>query len=235
MGAWGLLSCGGAAPKIARAIAALAACVTVTGCTTTRGLLLWSASGEAGAASMPSPISWSGQFATAQQGGDGGSPSLDVCPSGQVVVGYRGVVSNPGIVIVGNLQTLCGIASVGGAASDQVVVAPGAALPVRGTAPGTPWTQQCPTDQIVIGFSGRSGNLLDQIRFTCAHWIVSSSDAGPSLSIDSVTTLIAAGGGGGSAFPLQECPPGQMAVGSLIDSGDWIDAFGLVCGMPSIL
>jgi hypothetical protein len=44
-------------------------------------------------------------------------------------------------------------------------------------------------------------------------------------------TLPAAGGDGGMPFE-QACPAGQLARGEALRSGEWIDAFGLVCGTP---
>jgi hypothetical protein len=111
----------------------------------------------------------------------------------------------------------------------------GATLPVRGTSQTSPWTQLCPPDQVVIGFVGNAGDALDHVAFVCAPWAAANGSAGAPLAMQMpATTLAAAGGDGG--MPFQElCPSGQLAVGSNLHSGQWVDAFGLVCGTPTTL
>ena len=53
------------------------------------------------------------------------------------------------------------------------------------------------------------------------------------LSSELPTPLETVGGDGGSAFQ-DGCPLGQMARGSNVRSGEWVDAFGLICGTPSL-
>jgi hypothetical protein len=172
-----------------------------------------------------------GQSTTTQQGGPTGTASTDVCPGNQAVIGYQGFVTGPevGAVLVGAIQTVCGQLSLGTTPSGQLTTAAGATLPVRGSTQDSPWTQMCPADEVVVGFSGRSGAALDQVAFACAPWTVSNGV----LSAGAEVTLTAAGGDGGT--PYQDgCPAGQLARGSNLRSGAWIDAFGLVCGTPSL-
>jgi hypothetical protein len=168
-----------------------------------------------------------GESLSAEQGGDGGTPYIDLCPGSQVVIGYRGFLTGPsvGLILVGGIQTLCGELSLSGS---SITTTPGATLPVRGTSEASPWTQTCAANQIVVGFTGRSGIALDQVAFQCAAWSA-SGDGGEALSSGSVVTLLAAGGGGGSPY-ANTCPAGQVARGNNLRAGEWVDAFGLVCG-----
>jgi hypothetical protein len=176
---------------------------------------------------------------TQQHGGQGGNMNVDLCPSNQAVVGYQGFRTSPdaamGLTVVGNIQTLCGALFLGGPASDQVMTGPGTPLDAgaRGTTPDIPWDQSCPPNEVVVRFSGRSGQYLDQIEFECAHWTVST--ACRSLSVDTTTMLAPAGGEGGVPFGAEACPPGQMATGTFTRSGFYVDDFGLVCETPTLV
>ena len=88
----------------------------------------------------------------------------------------------------------------------------GATLPIRGTSQDSPWTQLCPTCEVVVGFSGRSGAALDQVAFVCAPLVISDSDAGSVLAVGLQTTLTPAGGDGGTPYDVA-CLPGQVAQG----------------------
>jgi hypothetical protein len=164
----------------------------------------------------------------------------DDCPSNQAVIGYRGFLNSPDsgligdfglpAIVIGAIQTVCATLSLGGPASDEIV--PGFSTPLRmlGNGRDSPWTQLCPANEVVVGFAGRSGTALDQVAFVCGHWIAPNTCDSP--TIDQATLLPAAGGNGGRRFQ-EVCPFGQMAVGSYVRAGAWVDAFGLVCAAPS--
>jgi hypothetical protein len=151
------------------------------------------------------------------------------------VIGYGGFLTGPevGATLVGAIQAVCGELSVGSAPSDGVTIGAGATLPMRGATQDTPWSQMCPADEVVVGFSGRSGADLDQVAFECAPWTASNNVDGGVLSAGPTVTLPAAGGDGGTPFQ-DTCPPGQLARGSNLRAGAWVDAFGLVCGTPAL-
>jgi hypothetical protein len=230
--------------------AALAAVVALSplGCST-NGRILWESATDAGLAvpeggldldaAISAVVVLSGQTATGWHGGDGGVPYTDTCPASQVVIGYEGatfVDVDGGIKtpVVSIIQGVCGTLSVSGPASDPVAVTAGSALNARGSLQTALWSQMCPAEQVVIGFSGRTGDFVDRLAFMCAHWIVSIADGGASLSADSLTTLPAAGGLGGVAFPLEMCPPGQMATGDRLRAGFFVDQFALLCSTPVV-
>ena len=194
---------------------------------------------DAGCASCFTPIAWDATAETPQQGGTTGSPSVDTCPFNQAIIGYQGFLTpaSVGLILVGGVQAICGELYLS-ASSNQVGTSVGVSLPLRGTSKASPWTQMCPANEVVVGFKGRSGDDLDQVAFECAPWIAQTSpgattDGGPSLTIGTVVTLAPAGGDGGTPYK-NECPAGQLVVGDNLRSGEWIDAFGVVCATPML-
>jgi hypothetical protein len=114
----------------------------------------------------------------------------------------------------------------------DVSVASGTTLPLRGLVGDTPWTATCGPDQMVVGFSGRSGLYLDLLELRCAPLLVSS---GGVVSTGIISTLTSVGDQGGSAFPTADCPSGEIATISNLRTGDVVDAFGLSCSRPSLV
>src|SRR5262249_2795647 len=159
--------------------------------------------------------------ATAQYGNtNGGSPHDDTCPIGQVLVGFSGFLSSQGWH--GRIEGLCGTLSLAHDESSYVVhVVSGATLPLRGDVGVTAWASTCATCEMVAGFGGRSGALVDQIALHCAPLLVT----GGALTVGKVTVLSAVGDSGGSAFPSTNCPANQIVTTSRVRSGDSIDAF----------
>lgn len=78
---------------------------------------------------------------------------------------------------------------------------------------GTPSVVLCPA---ILGASGRSGSLIDQLTFTCR--------AG-----GTVFGVGPFGGNGGGAFSLR-CPAGFFGIGVQGGAGSLIDRLGFVCG-----
>ena len=175
----------------------------------------------------------SGETSTAEQGGPTGAPFGDTCPVDQAVVGYRGFLTPPpvGLTLIGGVQTLCGVLTLGASSPLGIATSPGATLPMRGASRASPWTQVCPADQVVVGFSGRSGAALDQVAFECAPWFAADA-GGVGLSVGGSVTLMAAGRDGGMPFE-DLCPPGQLARGTSGRSGQWVDSLALLCGSPT--
>jgi hypothetical protein len=149
-------------------------------------------------------------------------------------MGYTGGTTDPDAgydwIGIARIEAQCGALALDGS---SVVVSPGVTLPQHGGWPGPGWEQQCPPDQVVVGFSGRSGQYVDQIGFQCGQWVTSTNVQGDSLSMNATTTLPLVGGDGGTPFSVA-CPVGQMAIGSALRSGFWLDSFSLVCGTPAL-
>jgi hypothetical protein len=196
----------------------------------TKGPILWEGVSEGGVG----VVVLRGQ-STAQEGGDGGNPYTDTCPASQVVIGYRGDVLPPDsglLTVVSRIQALCGAIVLDGGSSNQVSFTPASQLPERGMLAGPSWSELCAENEVIVGFSGRSGQYVDQLAFECGQWVVSNGDGGPMLTMNATSSLPAVGGDGGSPFPPAACPTGQMAIGSALRAGFWLDAFSLVCGTP---
>jgi subtilisin family serine protease len=183
------------------------------------------------------PVVWSGAEQTKQMGSaTGGLPYNDACPAGQALIGFSGALS--AATTAGTHRQLtprCGIVEVtGNTASATVTVRAGLTLPTRGKAGPASWTRDCPTNQVVVGFAGRSGLLIDQLTFSCAPLAAKVGTAGTALTVGTATNLAAIGGTGGTAFTANKCPTNQVATVSRVRVGDNMDAFGLGCGKAVI-
>jgi len=157
----------------------------------------------------------------------GGTAFNDACPAGQALTGFAGSLSTATANAVNRQITAhCGIVQIAGTA---VTIQAGANLATRGS-PGTfSWTSDCPTNQVVVGFSGRSGLLVDRIVLSCAPLVASAATSGSSLTVGTATGLTAIGGTGGTAFAAVSCPIGEVATMARVRTGDNMDAFGLAC------
>ena len=181
------------------------------------------------------PVGFGATTPTAQFGNlTGGTLYEDACPAGQALTGFTGTLTDAG-GFHRRIGALCGkVERVGTAGSYAIQVSAGAALPVRGVLTGSfDWTQSCPANQIISGFIGRSGLLVDQLVWSCVPILVDAQD-GTTLSLGAVTVLPAVGGTGGTAFGQTNCPAGQVATVARLRAGDGLDAFGLGCATPSI-
>lgn len=168
----------------------------------------------------------------------GGTPFADQCPAGQAVVGLAGYLDEEGPgAWIGKLRVICGAIGLSKAPSGSyaVTIGAGATLPIRGGTGTFSWTRVCPNNQVIVGFSGRSGRLVDQIVARCAELLVTGSAGAYALDIGPITDLPSAGGDGGQAFPTTDCPAGDVALLSNIRAGTYVDAFGIGCSTPSLV
>jgi hypothetical protein len=181
---------------------------------------------------QPTGFTFSGADETPLQGNvGGGNANEDDCPFGQVVVGYAGLLAMEGWH--GQIQAMCNVLDLQKNGSDYVVrLKPGATLPLRGFNGSEPWTSMCPKDQMVVGFEGRSGLYIDAFALHCAPLTITQSPDGYALSVGVVAIMASVGDTGGDAFPNTDCPMGEIATGSRIRAGDYVDALGLVCAKP---
>jgi hypothetical protein len=166
----------------------------------------------------------------------GGTAYYETCPTGQVLVGFYGEIRS-GTTYHGKIGARCGAASLKPASGGgyTVVVGSGMTFPLHGKyGGGGSWTRSCGTDQMIVGFRGRAGLLIDQLIFACAPLVVSGSAGAWKVSRGTVTYLPAIGGTGGTAFPQTDCPAGQVARVSRVRAGDSLDGIGLGCATPAI-
>jgi hypothetical protein len=165
----------------------------------------------------------------ATHGGDGGSAHSEPCPGHQVVLGYVGEVGSDGR-FVRSLRGTCGVLAVA-AGTNKVSATPKDLLPHRGGSGGIPFDTHCPVDQVVVGVKGRSGNFVDTIQFVCAPLTVGAAGK---IVIGPSTPLALVGGDTGADVYDEGCPAGQVLRGNLISDGANIDAYTMICSLPSV-
>ena len=163
----------------------------------------------------------------------GGSQYQDNCPAGQALIGFSGSVNNTDVAASVNRQitAVCGVIAIDGT---TVTIKVGATLTTRGMAGVSAWVRGCAANQVMVGFSGRNGTLVDQLAFSCAPLTVSSAAVGTTLMAGAQTALAAIGGNGGAAFGPINCPAGQIGSGAVVRTGTELDAFGMVCSKAEI-
>ncbi|HEX3694204.1 MAG TPA: hypothetical protein VH374_02350 [Polyangia bacterium] len=186
------------------------------------------------AANLSHPAALTGAHDTMLIGSaTGGSQGQESCPAGQALSGFSGSLSMTTTTASVNRQITgqCGIIAIAGTA---VTIKAGATLTALGMAGVSPWTRPCPADQVVVGFSGRLGTLVDQLVFVCAPLTASSPTVGTGLMPGTQTSLPGVGGTGGMPFNAVTCALGEVASGLLVRSGTEMDAFSLICSKAAI-
>ena len=160
---------------------------------------------------------------------NGGRRFDEVCGPSEVLVGVYGGIRPGDAMYLGQLGAICADLRVNDGA-----VSRGADrdLPVRGGGGGgAPVRSVCPGDQAVVQFSGRAGNLVDQLVLRCAGLTV---DDGV-LSWARANPLLPVGGQGGDPLPVTGCEDDEIAVGAIIRAGDGLDGFGLICNQLQVV
>ena len=175
-----------------------------------------------GCAHLATVAGGAGTDTTIQGNAAGGTLYADTCPSGQVMVGVSGTVG----ASWDQIQVVCGVPSLNDALA--ITLAAGATLPLRGTNVTTPAISMCPADQVVVGFDGRAGALMDQIALRCAPATFATGSY--TVTPGTATAVAPVGGTGGVAFPTTDCGAGTIAIGANIRAGGSNDGFGLICG-----
>jgi hypothetical protein len=155
----------------------------------------------------------------------------DACPAHQALIGYDGY-RDDGNGLVGQVIPLCGTVTVSAGGSGLIVhTTAGATLPARGGTTNTACPRHCAQDQVVVGFTGRTGTLVDQLIITCAPLTI---DGNSNFVVGATTNLPACGGNGGSATPQTNCPSGLVATVSRTRISGFVEAFGLGCSKPTL-
>ncbi|HVY32040.1 MAG TPA: hypothetical protein VHB79_36140 [Polyangiaceae bacterium] len=166
--------------------------------------------------------------ATAQRGNSTSTPSvLDECPPGSVLVGVNAEV-NQGIVA--RLQGVCGVPTIRTNQPGGVFIEAGETLPLEGNVDGTPVTRSCPDGAVIVGFEGRSGQLLDQLRLHCARLLVADG----TIVFGTLQPLEPIGESGGMPFQRAACPEGALATGTNASVDEWISSFGMPCASVTL-
>jgi hypothetical protein len=82
---------------------------------------------------------------------------------------------------------------------------------------------------MIFGFNGRTGSYVDQLTFVCLKLTVTGGSSSYGLLVSQSNALSPVGGTGGAAIAPERCPTGSVATGDRGFSGDYVDAFGLLC------
>jgi hypothetical protein len=166
----------------------------------------------------------------------GGTVFRDNCPADAALIGYTGTTEPAGSATsyLRSFQPICGRFTVTGTTTFTITTAQVGTLPVRGMPFSATQTRSCPMNQVIVGFSGRSGGFIDQLAFRCAPLTITGAAPSYAISIGTATTLTGLGGTGGNAFNTINCPNGQIAVSNTGRAQTAINAFGLACATPTI-
>jgi hypothetical protein len=160
---------------------------------------------------------------------------VDTCTHDQVLVGLN-VWTNPGSQFIQRSQALCGQIVVDGT---SVTIAPGGDMRVRGLGlmdgADVMTDLTCGANEVVVGFDGRSGLYIDEIRIHCAPLSAFVDGDGIRLVIGKEVfgPTVEANTTGGEEYSLV-CESGDVARGPLVAAGQWLDGLGLVCTTPHI-
>jgi hypothetical protein len=168
---------------------------------------------------------------TPLRGREGGTPFPDACPAGQALIGFAGSL---GAVngAHGQIGGRCGRLDVVPAGTGwEIRVSTGEVLPTRGRHAAQAWTRECPANQVLVGFGGRGGLLVDQLTFRCAPLTIAASGTGWTVAVGATTDQTAIGGNGGNAFGQADCAAGQIATIAKIRAGDSLDGLALGCSI----
>src|SRR5439155_16246039 len=147
------------------------------------------------------------------------------------------------VTVIGSLQTVCGRLVVEPGATTVSIFA-GASFAPHPDEPTT-WSTLCPSNKVVMGFTGGFGDAFDAVAFQCTELLVSKDASGDVAYPDQSTiqTLPTNGGDAGAAF-AETCGAGRVAQGSagramsiVTSTGPkmWVEAFGLSCAKTSFL
>jgi hypothetical protein len=114
-----------------------------------------------------------------------------------------------------------------------VVVRGETPTPVRGGGGGSPGTDVCPGDQMVVGYLGSSDTLVHGLQVVCGR--VTVVGAGPyRVVVSSGATLASHGSVGGPTFSTM-CSANQVVVGIDGHSGSVVDQFGIECAPLTVV
>lgn len=163
-----------------------------------------------------------------------GTPYLDRCPAGQALIGFYGTVAAPGgSTYLRSEQAICGSLAVSPSEPWTITVTETVTLPMHDIEFPQKQTAKCPTDQIVVGFGGRSGSWMDTVDVRCAPLkILGTSPTFLLVGGTPKTAGTIGGNSGGSPFDPLDCEPGSVAVGQVGNtaySGDVLGTFGVLC------
>ncbi len=212
------------------------------------------ASGSAGAGGMSGSAGSGGSAAGSAGAPDAGQPPRprsvtlgttvsQKCATNEVIIGYSGTVEAAGGATnwLRSFQAICGSLAVTGTTTFSVTTTQTATLTAHGVPQAVTQTRMCPTDQMVTGFTSKTGGAIDELTFGCAPLTITGTAAPFTLAVGTSAQLaqyLGGPGGAPAAAPIN-CPAGQIAVGDEGREGGGtagaIEAFGLLCARPTLV
>jgi hypothetical protein len=167
--------------------------------------------------------------ALSMMGGGGGEAFSDACAPGNVLVGLGGYFDDRGW----HGMMAAGCAPLEFSEMDDGSFAVGVgewtATPMHGEAGQQLWISECPENEMLVGFTGRSGLLVDNVQIACAAFDVIETTQGFALVAGEPHFLDAVGGQGGAPFDPVTCESGSVATVVDMRAGESIDAVGVSC------
>ena len=166
-------------------------------------------------------------------GGTTGTAFTDTCPSGEVLIGF----TLRSAALVDQITPICRpvqiVESSGSPEYSYRLRWTGAddVQTAHGGTGGAVSLERCPTDEMVIGITGRAGALIDNLGIRCGTVTFTRSGSSWAPVTTYTRTLNTTTGTGGSAF-LYSCPSGQVARavrGYVGGAGPYLAAIALGC------
>jgi hypothetical protein len=173
----------------------------------------------------------SGQNATPRRGGSGVGV-VDICPGGQLLVGFEGTESPNGASPIQSMVAVCAAVTfpIGGGSPTPW---PLTRLPARGNTSGQRWVRICPAGHVLAGFDGNARNVIGDLVLRCKR--VSLGPGGTSLVLGSESELDDLGGPTLDDFTQSDCSNDQAVRGAETRFGSVLEAFGLICSTALVV
>jgi hypothetical protein len=170
----------------------------------------------------------------------GGGMFAEVCAPNEVLVGFPHATMDSSDASASpwlkSTDAQCASLALSGTGPYTVTITQTLALGIRGLSSDLMQSSMCPADQVMVGFTGNSGDFIDSLAPICAPLTVAGDATnGYSLQIGQPTVVTQRIGGlGGGFFGEIYCGPGQIVRGWTGFSGNWFDKFGVICGDASL-
>jgi hypothetical protein len=161
--------------------------------------------------------------------------SDDDCPAGQVPIGLDAQVG----AAINGLSVVCGTLQVD-PGTLAVTLGAGATLPLRGGDPqqNTNSTARCPTDTLLVAFTGTAGSDIERVELECAALSVTGTAPTLAVTIGAPVAGVAGSALSGSSptepFQRTTCAAGEVARGLTVGSELSIRGLGLRCSAVDV-
>lgn len=166
-------------------------------------------------------------------------PFRDDCPFGHVPVGVSAAVTSVIDRPLAQFQTLCAPLAVTGSSGAWTASIGAARVPASpipwGAEPGAVTTQNCPENQMIVGYQAAGSAAVSELALRCASITVT----GPSITeltfgYEPPTTTLTIGLPGAAALsPIADCPSGTLGRGFYGNATALLNSVALRCSVPT--